>query len=178
MADNVVSELTLSRIWQDGLYAREMRTVDGRRVAVVYGGVWTHQDGPDFRDAMLEIDGRLARGSIELHLRSSDWNRHGHQHDLAYDSVVLHVVVDDDAHSPVSGPGGAEVVTIVLGDYLREPLDVLARRVFVRTLGSLGSRTCLPTIAGEQPDLIRDVLRRAGWQRLADKQLRFAQELE
>ena len=178
MAGHPISELTLSRIWQDGLYAREMRTVDGRRVSVVYGGVWTHQDGPDFRDAMIEIDGRLLRGAVELHLRASDWLRHGHQHDRWYDAVVLHVVAQNDLRGGVSGPAGAAVETVVLTDYLNAPLEELAQRVFVTALGALGSRTCLPTLAGGRPDAIRDVLRRSGWRRMTEKQLRFSQELE
>jgi hypothetical protein len=178
MADQPVSELTLSRIWQDGLYAREMRTVDGRRVSVVYGGVWTHQDGPDFRDAMIEIDGRLLRGAVELHLRASDWLRHGHQHDPAYDAVVLHAVAENDLSDGVSGPNAGRVSTIVLPDFLKAPLPVLANQVFVTALGALGSRTCLPTLAGGRTDAIRDVLQRSGWRRLTAKQLRFAQELE
>lgn len=177
MAGHPVSELTLSRIWQDGLYAREMRTVDGRRVSVVYGGVWTHQNGPDFRDAMLEIDGRLLRGAVEMHLRASDWQRHGHQHDPAYDTVRLHVVAENDLATDVRGPAGASIATVLISDFLKAPLADLAERVFVKALGALGSRTCLPTLAGGQPDAIRDALRRAGWQRMTAKQLRFAQEL-
>src|SRR5688572_29099135 len=154
MAGHPVSELTLSRIWQDGLFTREMRTVDGRRVTVVYGGVWTHQDGPDFRDAMLEIDGKLLRGSVELHLRASDWMRHGHQHDLAYDTVVLHVVAENDFASNVSGPAGTPIETLVLTDFLTRPLDILSEQIFVKALGALGSQTCLPTLAGGRSEAI------------------------
>ena len=178
MPDNPVSELTLSRIWQDGLYAREMRTVDGRRISVVYGGVWTHQDGPDFRDAMVEIDGRLLRGAVELHLRASDWIRHGHQHDQAYGSVMLHAVAENDLTSDVCGPDGMPIATVLLSDFLTKPLEELALGVFTTALGALGSRTCLPTLAGGRTDAVRDVLRRAGWQRMAARRLRFAQDLE
>ena len=178
MVGHPVSELTLSRIWQDGLYAREMRTVDGRRVSVVYGGVWTHQDGPDFRDAMVEIDGRLLRGAVELHLRASDWQRHGHQRDPAYDAVVLHVVAESDLSADAAGPAGESIATVILTDFLRTPPEELSRQVFVTALGALGSRACLPTLAGGRPDAIHDVLRRAGWRRLTAKQLRFSQELE
>jgi len=178
MADHPVSELTLSRIWQDGLYTREMRTADGRRLSVIYGGVWTHQNGPDFRDAMLEIDGRLVRGAVELHLRSSDWDRHGHQHNPAYDDVILHVVAENDTRRGAHGPSGNPVPTVVLTDYLTRPLQDLAEQMFVTALGSLGSQSCLPTLAGGRPDAIRDVLRRSGWKRMTARQLRFNQDLE
>ena len=45
-------------------------------------------------------------------------------------------------------------------------------------LGTLGARVCLPTLAGGRETQVRDVLRRAGWRRLTEKQLRVAQEFE
>jgi hypothetical protein len=49
--------------------------------------------------------------------------------------------------------------------------------MFEVPLGALGSRTCLPTLAGGRVDAVHDVLRRSGWKRLVAKQLRFSQEL-
>ena len=63
MASDRVPEAVLSRIWNEGWHSRELRTTAGRRVAVVYRGVWTHSNGPDFRDAILEM---LARFSEDL----------------------------------------------------------------------------------------------------------------
>lgn len=171
-----VPEAVLARIWNEGWFSRELRTVDGRRVGIVYRGVWTHSNGPDFRDAMLEINGRMLTGSVELHVRSSDWNAHGHQHNLAYDGVILHVALEDDA-PPCSGPTGQSVPTVEFAQFLPGPVEAFMQSVIPRELGSPGSDACLPTLAGGRENEIHEVLRREGWKRMQDKQIRFQQEM-
>lgn len=178
MTTHEVTELTLARIWQDGLLAREMRTVDGRRLRVIYRGVWTYADGPDFRDAMIELDGALVQGAVELHLRASDWGRHRHGDDPAYDRVVLHAVLDDDLPGEVAGPTSGSIATVQLRDYLGRPLVDLARDVLGVALGPVSGLPCLPTLAGGREDLVHDVLRREGWRRLSGKRLSMLQALE
>ncbi len=52
--------------------------------------------GPDFFNAKLKIDDTLWVGNVEIHTQASDWLRHGHDRDIAYDSVILHVVSDSN----------------------------------------------------------------------------------
>jgi hypothetical protein len=127
---------------------------------------------------MLEIDGRLVRGSVEVHLRAADWYRHGHEANPTYDEVVLHAVLEDDLDAEVRTRSGRSVPTVVLSAFLTNAVEQVAAASVTHDLGTLGARTCLPTLAGGQESLVRDVLRRAGWQRLVEKQLRFAQDLE
>lgn len=173
-----LSELTLCRAWREGWHARELRTTAGRRLQVIHPGVWTNSDGPDFRDAMLEIDGRLVRGAVEVHLRSSAWLAHGHQHVAAYKAVVLHVVLEDDLPQAVPTLDGHVAETVEFGRFLHGTLDELASRVMFRGFAALGATTCLPTLAGGRVDDVRAALRRKGWERLAARQLRFRQAFE
>lgn len=85
-------------IWQHRLWnLTDMSTVDGRKVRVIDTGSINTDSGPDFFNAKIEIDGNLWVGNVEIHMRASDWKRHKHDKDKAYDSVILHVVEKDDA---------------------------------------------------------------------------------
>ena len=47
-----------------------LRTESGRRIRVVYPGRSGVTAGPDFRDALLEVEGvGFVRGDVELHIR-------------------------------------------------------------------------------------------------------------
>ena len=75
----------------------QMHLKDGRSFQVLSPGIHNeNNDGPDFYDAKIEIDGLIWVGPIELHVKSSDWFLHKHQFDTAYDNVILHVVYDDN----------------------------------------------------------------------------------
>ena len=101
-------EKLMQYVWQHRLYASDdMVTNDGRRVRVIDTGMLNTDAGPDFFNAKVEIDGRLWAGNVEMHVRASDWRRHGHDSNRAYDSVILHVVEKDDA--PVYRTNGERI---------------------------------------------------------------------
>lgn len=103
----------LQFIWEQGLYEQHgLRTTDGRDVQVVKAGRIQRDSGPDLVDAQVRIDGQLWAGTVEVHLRSSEWQAHGHQHDPAYENVVLHVVYEHDA--PARTSSGRELPTVEL----------------------------------------------------------------
>lgn len=100
-------------VWQHRLWRSEdMMTNDGRRVRVLDPGLLNRDAGPDFFNAKIEIDGRVWVGNVEIHVRASDWRRHGHDTDKAYDNVILHVVDKDDA--PVYRTNGERIPQLVL----------------------------------------------------------------
>lgn len=87
----------LQFIWEQGLFNHHaLRTTDGVPVEVVKPGRIQHDSGPDLIDARLLIGDQQWAGNVEVHLRSSEWNAHGHQFDAAYENVVLHVVYEHD----------------------------------------------------------------------------------
>ena len=68
-----------------------LQTTTGEPVEVIDAGLPNTNAGPDFFDAKLKIGGTLWVGNIEVHTLASDWMRHGHDKDAAYDNVILHV---------------------------------------------------------------------------------------
>ncbi|MDE6257388.1 MAG: DUF2851 family protein, partial [Muribaculaceae bacterium] len=69
---------------------------DGREVKVLHPGVWNENAGPDFSASRIKIDDTIWVGNVEIHVKASDWYRHKHDADPAYDGVVLHVVAIED----------------------------------------------------------------------------------
>lgn len=78
--------------------------------------------GPDVREAaFLTASGVTLAGDVEVHLRASDFVRHGHADDPAYADVVLHLCWIDDrpeAGSPTALPGGGWAPTFALASHL------------------------------------------------------------
>ena len=91
-------EILLHYIWQRELFRSfSQSTTDGRRIEVLSVGMHNTDAGPDFTNVRLRIEEtpgvfREWCGNVEMHLQSSDWYRHRHHLDAAYDNVILHVV--------------------------------------------------------------------------------------
>lgn len=74
-----------------------LRTTDGQEIEIISTGLYNRNDaGPDFINAKLKIDGTEWAGNVEIHIKASDWYRHRHDTDSAYDNVILHVVEQHD----------------------------------------------------------------------------------
>ncbi len=90
-------EILLHYIWQHRLWAGFAQyTTDGREVEILSVGQHNRDAGPDFTNVHLRIGGQDWFGNIELHVHSSDWYKHRHQTDKAYDNIILHVVCEAD----------------------------------------------------------------------------------
>lgn len=85
-------EQLLHYVWKHKIFPlQELRTTTGQPVEVIDAGLPNRNAGPDFFNAKIKIDGTLWVGNVEIHTISSDWNKHGHHTDPAYNSVILHV---------------------------------------------------------------------------------------
>ena len=82
--------------WENRLTDKDLKTAEGEAVDIVATGYRNTDSGPDFLETKIQIGDKLWAGHVEIHVKSSDWNRHGHQNDKAYKNVILHVVYEND----------------------------------------------------------------------------------
>lgn len=83
--------------WKNGLYIKEsLRSPDGDLIEVLNPGEYNRDSGPDFFNARIRYNGIEWAGNVEVHLKASHFEAHGHNRDHAYDNTILHVVADDD----------------------------------------------------------------------------------
>lgn len=86
-------EIILHYIWEHCLWAGfEQYTTDGKKVEILSVGEHNRDAGPDYSHARIRIDGHEWVGNIEIHVCASDWTKHHHHLDKAYDNIILHVV--------------------------------------------------------------------------------------
>jgi hypothetical protein len=108
-----LKEERLQHIWRHRLLdTTEFVSVTGKRVMIHSPGRINRDAGPDFSDAIISVDGVMLAGNIEIHLRTSDWIRHGHAADRRYDRIILHAVYEHDTEVPQNVKYNVEVVEL------------------------------------------------------------------
>ena len=106
-----MKEEFLHFIWKNRLFEpSNPLTSEGDKVEIVNPGRHNIHAGPDFFDARIRIGKTLWAGNVEIHIKSSDWNKHGHQSDPLYRNTILHVVAENDV--PVKNTAGSQIPTI------------------------------------------------------------------
>lgn len=152
-------EILLHYIWERCLWADfAQQTTDGRPLGIISVGSHNRDAGPDYSHARVRIGDREWAGNIEIHVRSSDWYRHRHHLDPAYDNVILHVVRDADKEvfnskgEPIPQcalqyPGDRDYLSGLLADAMR--------------MDSAGQRIGCAQQLLDDPQLLTD-----GWRRL------------
>jgi len=86
----------LHYLWQYSLYSTPLLINSGEMVEVINPGEYNTDSGPDFFNAKLKIGDTLWAGNVEIHVNASDWIKHNHQNNDAYDNIILHVVANND----------------------------------------------------------------------------------
>ena len=90
-----MSERFLQYVWFSKLFVVEQQTTDFQHVEIIDVGQKNTDAGPDVFNAKIKIGDVLWAGNVEFHVSADDWQLHRHHHNKAYDSVILHVVLQE-----------------------------------------------------------------------------------
>ena len=142
-----MTEDFLYYLWQYRLLDNPLETQSGEEVIIIDTGTRNEASGPDFFNARIKIGTTEWAGNVEMHVRASDWFKHGHAHDKAYDSVILHVVHECDAE--VRNSGGELIPCMELRGHYDEALFFRYRKL----LSTRDWIACAPQLR-DVPDLI------------------------
>lgn len=92
-----MNEEFLHHIWKFRLFDQlDLKTTTGDIVEIEKVGEHNFDAGPDFFNGKIKIANTLWAGNVEVHINASDWKKHHHQNDKAYDNIILHVVNNAD----------------------------------------------------------------------------------
>ncbi|MFH1141972.1 MAG: DUF2851 family protein, partial [Chloroflexota bacterium] len=169
----LIPERLATRLWQQREWRRARRTLDGRRLRVLYPGRPNGGPGPDFKDALVQREGSPpVRGDIEVHLQAAGWRQHGHHQDARYNNVVLHVVVQPDAGAAAYRQDGQVVPVTELAAAAQPCPDSPQVTPWVSPLPRLRRWSAL------SQEQLGQLLDQAGKQRFLNKSAGFLQAME
>jgi len=123
-----ILEGKIQQVWalreiQEGAW----RTRNGFSMKVHQPGRWNRGAGPDFKEAVIELNGQRLTGDVEIHLYREDWWRHGHHLDPGYNAVVLHVVLfAGGIDREIRTQSGKLLEEWVMGPWIREDLEAVS----------------------------------------------------
>lgn len=127
------------------MFGRKLRDSGGDSVEILDPGRQNFDSGPDFFNSKLKIGGVEWAGNVEIHVKASDWYRHGHDSDPAYDSVILHAVgVSDRRVARADGSLIPQVEILMPEDFYRTFRCLSENRTSVRCSDSISS---IPALA-------------------------------
>lgn len=170
----VFPEAVLHYIWKFRLFDhQDLRSTHGELIEIEQVGQHNHHDaGPDFSNARIRINNTLWAGQVEIHKLASDWQRHQHNIDNAYDTVVLHVVYEHD--QPIYRLDGTLIPTLELKGRIAP--EIIERSV--NLLNSPEQVPCASQLNGVPEFTVNMWLERLVVERLESKTTLIRQELE
>ncbi len=159
-----MTEEFLHHIWKFKLFDQsDLKTTTGEAIEILKAGIHNFDAGPDFFNAQLKVGDTLWAGNAEIHINASDWKKHFHQHDKAYNNIILHIVYNAD--EPVYRASGEAIPTIEI----KERID---KKIIQNYLNFKSNRDWIPCekqIAGVPPLILNNTFDKLLLERLERK---------
>ncbi len=158
-------------IWKYSLFKSvSLFTTNNLSIQILEKGIENTDAGPDFFNAKIKIGNTVWAGNVEIHVNSSDWEKHQHQLDKSYNNVILHVVYHYDRE--IKNSEGNSLSTLELKDLINK--DLIAK---YNSLASINNSDWIP--CGNQLKYIDDFTVKSWLNRLIIERLeRKAADIE
>lgn len=91
-----MTEAFLYYLWKYQIFQTPLKTINGEELIILKPGQINTDSGPDFFNSKIRIGETTWVGNVEIHIKASDWDKHQHQFDAAYNNTILHVVFECD----------------------------------------------------------------------------------
>lgn len=162
----------LHYIWTFKLFnTQELKTVQNESIKILKSGQHNTDAGPDFFNAQIQIGETMWAGNVEIHINSSDWLKHHHQKDNAYNNVVLHVVYHHDVD--ITNSNGNVIPTLEL----KQLIDSKLISNYKQLISSKKWIACSNQIKQVDQFVLQNWLERLVFERLERKSIEIVQTL-
>jgi hypothetical protein len=165
-------EKFLQQIWHHQRLLRDqLRALDGKPLQILHPGFWNREAGPDFSNAVIQLDGAPPiTGDVEIDLHPRGWRSHGHGDNPSYGNVILQVVWEGDSENP--GPFPIFALKPHLDAPIQELISWLNNEAGSILPASLKGQ-CYAPLKDLPPTLLSELLRQASEIRLHSKAAQF-----
>ena len=170
------TEKFLYHIWDAQHIMKNLKTISGKPVSVMFQGRWNTDEGPDFKESILNLNGKVIRGDIEIHRKSYDWIIHKHSENKKFNNVILHVVYEHNSkYTHTINENGDKIEIMELQNFLNEDITKLLK-IYSDEKFKQSDKFC-DFFAGLDIETTKLILSNFGKKRLEKKIKRFTAEL-
>ncbi|CAN5545691.1 DUF2851 family protein [soil metagenome] len=127
-----LNEKFISRIWENEAYYKDLRTTDNKIVEILDKGQPNFDEGPDYQQLTIRIDGKVFFGDMEIHRTFKDWKAHDHYKNNKYNKVILQIVFWDEDEEKIELPKAKRsriIPTVVLSKFLTQSIHLIWREI-------------------------------------------------
>ncbi len=163
----ILSENLLHFIWEKKVFNIKLTTVCNKSIEIIDTGIRNTNQGADFLFARILIGDTEWAGNVEIHITSQEYNHHGHDLDLNYNNVILHVVWLHDCSSYTYSP------ILELSNYINKELLPFYHEL----MKGQSLIPCSKSILVNQDEKISSWISSLGHQRQVDRATKFIELL-
>lgn len=168
-----MNESFIHYLWQFQYFdKKDLKTTAGERLTILKPGILNSNAGPDFSDVKIKAGEIDWAGCVEIHIQSSGWYEHKHNHDRAYENVVLHVVWEEN--KPVYREDGTRIPTL----QLKERVDPDLIRSYQKLINNPSSIPCQKSFSQVDEIVKHSMIDKALMRRLEAKSKQITSILE